>query len=132
MFECTIFARNINLWYLWGVLFAIFFEEFLCCTAQKISKYRLFSGPYFPVYGQNTEIYSLFTPNKENTDQKKLWIWTPFTLFKPGQIIRLKRRYVGQSDFQTEHQTKLFFEETQDIKSLANNLELLCLDKYKT
>ena len=54
------------------------------------------------------------------------------TFFKTGQVVRLKQRYFKQSDFQTEHQTKPFFEETQDIKSLANNLELLCLDKYKT
>ena len=27
-------------------------------TAWKVSKYRLFSGPYFPVFGLNTEIYS--------------------------------------------------------------------------
>ena len=27
-------------------------------TAWKVSKYRVFSGPYFPVFGLNTEIYS--------------------------------------------------------------------------
>ena len=26
-------------------------------TAQEVSKYRDFSGPYFPVFGLNTEIY---------------------------------------------------------------------------
>ena len=26
-------------------------------TARKMSKYRVFSGPYFPVFGLNTEIY---------------------------------------------------------------------------
>ena len=26
-------------------------------TAWKVSKYRVFSGPYFPVYGMNSEIY---------------------------------------------------------------------------
>ena len=28
-------------------------------TAWKVSKYRVFSGPYFPVFGLNTEIYSV-------------------------------------------------------------------------
>ena len=26
-------------------------------TAQKVSKYRVFPGPYFPVFGLNTEKY---------------------------------------------------------------------------
>ena len=34
-------------------------------TAQKMSKYGVFSGPYFPVFGQ----YSIQI--RENTDQKK-------------------------------------------------------------
>ena len=28
-------------------------------TASKVSKYGVFSGPYFPVSGLNTEIYSI-------------------------------------------------------------------------
>ena len=33
-------------------------------TAGKISKYGVFSGPYFPLFGLNTEIYfSVFSPN---------------------------------------------------------------------
>ena len=35
----------------------------------KVSKYGVFSGSYFPV----------FSPNTENTDQKKHRIWTLFT-----------------------------------------------------
>ena len=30
---------------------------------KKIPKYGGFSGPYFPVFGLNTEIYSVFSPN---------------------------------------------------------------------
>ena len=30
-----------------------------CNTAQKVSKYRVISGPCFPVFGLNTEIYSV-------------------------------------------------------------------------
>ena len=28
-------------------------------TAWKVSKYGIFSGPYFPVFGLNTEIYEV-------------------------------------------------------------------------
>ena len=28
-------------------------------SARKMSKYGVFSGPYFPVYGLNTEIYGV-------------------------------------------------------------------------
>ena len=48
-------------------------------------KYGVFSGPYFPVFGLNTEIYSIklrkspySVQMQENTDQKKLCIWTLF------------------------------------------------------
>ena len=42
-------------------------------TAWKVSKYGVFSGPHFLVFGLNTEIYgvNLFRTQK-NTDQKKL------------------------------------------------------------
>ena len=29
------------------------------CTAWKVSKYRIFSGPYFPAFGLNTERYGV-------------------------------------------------------------------------
>ena len=46
---------------------------FVCVsTAWKLYKYGVFSGPYFTVFWLNTEIYRL----RENTDQKKLRIWT--------------------------------------------------------
>ena len=32
------------------------FDEII--IARKVSKYGVFSGPYFPVFGLNTEIYS--------------------------------------------------------------------------
>ena len=53
-----------------------FWELTKKCTAWKVSKYRLFSGPYFPVFGLNTEIYGVI---QENTDQKIVCIWTLFT-----------------------------------------------------
>ena len=53
------------------------------CTAWKVSKYGVLSGPYFPTFGLNTERYLRITPYsvrmRENTDQKKLRIWTLFT-----------------------------------------------------
>ena len=43
-----------------------------------MSKYGLFSGPYFPVFGLNSiSPYSIRMQQK--TDQKKLRIWTLFT-----------------------------------------------------
>ena len=43
----------------------------------------VYLGPYFPAFGLNTErkrysIPSVFSPKAENTDQKKLRIWTLF------------------------------------------------------
>ena len=51
-------------------------------TVWKVSKYGVFSGPYFPLFRLNTEIYSKSPYSvgiQENTDQKKLCIWTLFT-----------------------------------------------------
>ena len=56
-------------------------------TVWKVSKYGVFSCPYFPVLGLNTEIYWTEYVNlrskspysvriQENTDQKKLCVWT--------------------------------------------------------
>ena len=47
-------------------------SRLISSTAWKVSKYGVFSGPYFPVFGPNTEIY--------------LHIWTLFTqcsLYQP-------------------------------------------------
>ena len=53
-------------------------------TVWKVTICGVFSGPYFPVFGLNTyrvlrskSRYSVQI--KENTDQKKLRIWTLFT-----------------------------------------------------
>ena len=43
-------------------------------TAWKVSKYGAFSGPYFTVFRLNTSDWI-----QENTDQKKLGIWTVLT-----------------------------------------------------
>ena len=32
-------------------------------TAWKVSKYRVFSGPYFPSFGMNKDRYGVFSPN---------------------------------------------------------------------
>ena len=33
--------------------------------AWKVSKYEVISGPYFPVFGLNTQIYSVFNSTTE-------------------------------------------------------------------
>ena len=46
----------------------------------KVSKCGVFSGPYFPEFGLNTERYEVSSVRmRENTDQKKLRIWTLFS-----------------------------------------------------
>ena len=47
-------------------------------------KYGVFSGPYFPAFGLNTERYRV---SQKNTDQKKLHIWTLFTQCESNGII---------------------------------------------
>ena len=48
-------------------------------TAWKVSKYRVFSGPYF-AFGLNTEIYGVKSPSsvrmRGNMNQKKFRVWT--------------------------------------------------------
>ena len=48
-----------------------------------MSKYGVFSGPYLPVFRLNTKIFGvnlrIHSEYKEDTDQKKLCIWTLFT-----------------------------------------------------
>ena len=44
-----------------------------------MSKYRVFSGPYFPAFGLNLRISPYPVGMRGNTDQKKLRIWTLFT-----------------------------------------------------
>ena len=44
-------------------------------AAWKVSKYGTLLGPYFLVFEPNT------ARTRENTDQKKLHIWTPFTQY---------------------------------------------------
>ena len=47
-------------------------------TAWKVSKYGVFSGPYFPAFGLIPERY-YSVRMREKVDQKKLRNWTLFT-----------------------------------------------------
>ena len=65
----------------------------LVTTAWKVSKFGVFSGPYFPVFGLNTKINSINIRKspysvwkQENTDQKKICIWTLLTQCTPAKI----------------------------------------------
>ena len=67
-------------------------------TAWKVSKYSVFSGPYFPHSDwirRDTPYLSVFSPNAGNTDQKKLCIWTLFTQWLP--VRRLANSYSTES-----------------------------------
>ena len=46
---------------------------------EKCPNYGVFSGPYFPVFGLNTEVTSVSVLIQGNMDRKKLSIWTLFT-----------------------------------------------------
>ena len=63
--------NSVKLWY----------SNWFCkhITAWKVSKYGDFSGPYFPTFRPNTGISPYSVRMRENTNQKKLHIWTLFT-----------------------------------------------------
>ena len=64
-------------------LYCYFYQLFLfSLTSWKVSKYGVFSGPYFPAFGLNTERDSISPYSvrmRENAEQKKTHIWTLFT-----------------------------------------------------
>ena len=71
----------------WGIYYHL--VSLIFCirdTAWKVSKYGVFSGPYFPVFSRNAEIW-------ENTDQKKLHIWTLFRQWEGTRFVRFNRRF---------------------------------------
>ena len=60
----------------------------------KVSKYGVFSGPYFPVFGLNAERKSPYSGRiLENTDQKKLRIWTFFTQCLRHETVHIISHY---------------------------------------
>ena len=85
-----------------GFKFAAISHKLKCMKSVSI---RSFSGPYFPIFKLNTETYSVSLPiqsecgkivrispylerMRENTDQKKLHIWTLFTHKLSANILR--------------------------------------------
>ena len=61
----------------------IFHLIYYSFTVWNVSKYRVFSGPYFPAFGLNTERYYFVSLRIQSEcgiilDQKKLRIWTFF------------------------------------------------------
>ena len=44
-----------------------------------MSKYGVFSGPYFPIIGLNTERQEVFSPNAGKSGPEKTPFWTLFT-----------------------------------------------------
>ena len=47
-------------------------------TTWKVSKYGVFSGPYFPVFGLKTSYLSIFSLNAGKYGPEKLRVWTHF------------------------------------------------------
>ena len=68
------FGNNILIKVIWLV-----FNWWVCVYSPwKVSKYRVFSGPYFPRIQTEYRVWSLFGLNTKNRDQKKLRIWDTF------------------------------------------------------
>ena len=98
--------------------------QVLSCEYCKIFKYSLFYRP---------PPMAAFASWKKNNLQSsysgllKLWQCIYFCtglkiiFFKPGQIFRKNRCYVEQGEFQTGHQTNLFFEKNKNTKSLRGS-----------
>ena len=60
-------------------------------TAWKLSKYGVFSGPYFPVFGLNTEHLSVFRPKAGKYGQQKtLYLDTFHAVWAVMMILRKK------------------------------------------
>ena len=62
-------------------LFKYFKINWSFYIAWKVSKYGVFSDPYFPVFGLNTKYLSVFSPNTGKYGPEKIRIWTLFTQF---------------------------------------------------
>ena len=88
---CSLFFNKAADLKAWSYLSTLILKNtFWWLTAWQVSKYEVFSGPYFPAFGLNTVRYSVpySVRMRENMDQKKLRIWTLFT-----QLLLLKEYY---------------------------------------
>ena len=61
-------------------------------TAWKVSKYRVSSGPYFPIFGLNTKIYSvnllIQSAYRKIETRKKFRFWILFTQWEFHQTYK--------------------------------------------
>ena len=81
--------NNATFWYSEWRVTKYYIDSFTAFTSTppQVSKYRVFSDLCFPTLGMNTggrlriSLYAVQV--RENTDQKKLRIWTLFTQFQP-------------------------------------------------
>ena len=79
-------------------------------TAWKVSKCRDFSGPYFPVFGLNTEIYFVFTLIISRFASKHLTSYSVSPIrTKYGEMLRISpcsvrmREYTDQNNSEYGH-----------------------------
>ena len=69
----------------------------LTLTARKLSKYRVFSGPYFPIFDLNTKIYSVFNRSMGKIRTRKTLYLDNFhavVLRKPSATVNFTRKVV--------------------------------------
>ena len=103
----------------------------------------VFSGPYFPVFGLNTDIYckSPYSVRiQENTDQKKLRIWTLFTQWPDtSSEIAAWESVISKPCLQSLGICEIrwqifFFEKEKNVRALVNKkiLKPLNLNLFET
>ena len=82
-------------------------------TVWRVSKDRVFSGPYFPVFVLRKSSYSVQI--RENKDQKKVHIWTIFTQW----ILKLQMAEVNSTPC---HTCKM-----ERFMKIVNGFQIQCL-----
>ena len=96
-------------------------------TAWKVSKYGVFSDPYFSVFGLNTEIYGVnFHIQSEYgkiLTKKKLRIWTLFTQWK-------NRNFWGHSEKNEAHNKTLGSYTVVKYGIVSHETILLCVNSH--
>ena len=117
-----------SLIFIWEVWYT--YKFFVVNTAWKVSKYGVISGPYLPVFGLNTEIYFVFSPNTGKTrteitpyldtfSRSEIFRHQHSSYFDPVQLIydsvgikakgRISKRVLHKKTRQTFKKTNIYY-----------------------
>ena len=89
----------------------------MTCTAWKVSKYGVISGPYFPVLGLNTEIYEVNL--RIQSEYWKIRTWNN-SLF--GYSSRSDGKYSPHNDEKYKYFYYIWISTEKRRKKSTNNL----------